>query len=335
LLDAKGRLCIVEVKKEGNPDTRKVVAQLLDYGAALWGLTVDEFERDVLRMKLGDDDPRTLREFIAEELVADADDPEEAAEHTLEELGETLRSGDFALVVAAPSIPAGVERVIEYLNARGQSVFGLEVSYFAGDVEAFVPRLVVRPTLGGRIAGNPVELKTPIDPDSYIASLPETAQDVVRDFLEQIEGQGGEVQWRSYGPHVRVRGASGPKVTVSMDADYLWIIVGPRKGIDPESQARAAERFRQIRGANVTDENATIRWNASSEDEIEAGLTVGRELVEDLVAKADAAWCSLAGTDRQHRPRSTSRRSTAFHAKRRFSSKAVLSYSRSPAASRA
>ena len=35
LLDDRGRLCIVEVKNEGNPDTRRVVAQLLDYAASL------------------------------------------------------------------------------------------------------------------------------------------------------------------------------------------------------------------------------------------------------------------------------------------------------------
>ncbi len=36
LLDEAGRLCIVEVKKEGNADTRRVVAQVLDYASALW-----------------------------------------------------------------------------------------------------------------------------------------------------------------------------------------------------------------------------------------------------------------------------------------------------------
>ena len=35
LLDERGQLAVVEVKKEGNPDTRRVTAQLLDYAAAL------------------------------------------------------------------------------------------------------------------------------------------------------------------------------------------------------------------------------------------------------------------------------------------------------------
>jgi hypothetical protein len=37
LLDDEGRLCLVEVKKEGNSDTRRVIAQVMDYAAALWG----------------------------------------------------------------------------------------------------------------------------------------------------------------------------------------------------------------------------------------------------------------------------------------------------------
>lgn len=110
---------MVEVKKEGNTDTRRVIAQLLDYASALWGLTLDEFEHRVLRSRLASDDQRTLAEFVRDELIDEAEDPDEATVHTCELLADTLRSGDFALVVAAPSVPPGVERQIEYLNARG------------------------------------------------------------------------------------------------------------------------------------------------------------------------------------------------------------------------
>jgi len=286
LLDEEGRLCIVEVKKEGNPDTRRVIAQLLDYAAALWGLTVEEFERSVLRRKLGDDDPRGLRDFILEELLVGAEDPEEAAEQTLEGLGETLRTGDFALVLAAPTIPAGVQRVIEYLNVRGGSVFGLEVSYFAGEIEAFVPRLVVRPSLGTRIAGQGARApKPPMDVETYVAALPESAQEPVQDFIARAESLGGEFQWRPYGPRVRVRGESGPKVITSMDADYLWLAVGPRKGLDPECGARAAQRLREIPAANVGDDYGRIRWTAADRGQIATGLAVAGDLVEELVAK--------------------------------------------------
>ena len=49
LVDQTGQICLVEVKNEGNPDTRRVVAQLLDYAAALWQLSIEDFARAVLR----------------------------------------------------------------------------------------------------------------------------------------------------------------------------------------------------------------------------------------------------------------------------------------------
>ena len=112
-------------------------------------------------------------EFVAREIAGDDATPELAAAIG-GGLGKTLAAGDFALVVAAPEIPAGVQRVIEYLNARGQRLYGLEVSYFKGQIECFVPRLVVRPLIldpagtGSRTTG--------IDRETFVASVAESAQ---------------------------------------------------------------------------------------------------------------------------------------------------------------
>jgi hypothetical protein len=51
----------------------------------------------------------------------------------------------FGLGDAAPVIPIGVQQVMEYLNGQGLRLYGLEVSYFKGTVECFVPRVVVTP----------------------------------------------------------------------------------------------------------------------------------------------------------------------------------------------
>lgn len=87
-------------------------------------------------------------------------------------VSETLRSGDFALVVAAPTIPEGVERVMEYLNARGLALYGFEVSYFKGEIEAFVPRIVIRPTVSTVIAGRDSQAasKAAVDPETNRAA---------------------------------------------------------------------------------------------------------------------------------------------------------------------
>jgi hypothetical protein len=155
LVDDRGEVCLVEVKKEGSPDTRRVVAQLLDYAAGLWGKTLRDFEQDVFLpyASTGERDlPVSLRGFLTDRFAAgvgdvsvDADVPPSAVEEIETALAENLRSGRFVLVVAAPEIPEGVRRVLDYMNAQGFRLYGLEVSYFNGPAECFVPRLAVQP----------------------------------------------------------------------------------------------------------------------------------------------------------------------------------------------
>lgn len=155
LIDDRGQVCLAEVKKEGNPDTRRVVAQLLDYAAALWGKTLDEFEQDVFlpyRRAVAGGAPISLREFLVdtfgsgdEDVSEDPDLPPSGVGEIETALAESLRNGRFVLVVAAPEIPEGVRRVLDYMNAQGHRLYGLEVSYFNGPTECFVPRLAIQP----------------------------------------------------------------------------------------------------------------------------------------------------------------------------------------------
>jgi hypothetical protein len=283
LLDDNGRLCLVEVKKEGNPDTRRVVAQVMDYAAALWGQTVEEFERDVLRPMLGPGDGQSLREFVLERLLSEADDGEEAADRLLEALGETLRSGDFALLVAAPTIPERVQKVMEYLNARGLAVYGLEVSYFAGEVEAFVPRVVVRPTIATKIAARePSSDRQSAEPATWFSLLPDQAEPLVRELLDQAVLQGAELQWRGYGPRLRVRGSAGPKVAATFEPGHAYLGVGAMKGIDPRPAEQVVTAVSEIGTARCGTAYASIALNAPREDLV-AFLDVGKSFLAELL----------------------------------------------------
>ncbi len=184
LVDAYGQICLVEVKNEGNPDTRLVIAQLLDYAAALWQMPVDNFEHDVLHPYLRSIDQHEaslpdIASYVADNLEdtpgdVDAGDDEDT-QSTLTDfpvnLEQTLASGHFRLIVAAPSIPTGIEKVIEYLNAQGHLIYGLEVSFFGGAAECFVPNLVVKPRVSEtkRIAARK---PTPIDEATLAERLP-------------------------------------------------------------------------------------------------------------------------------------------------------------------
>jgi len=162
LVDDRGQICVVEVKKEGNPDVRQVVAQLLDYACALRGKTLAEFERDVFLPYAGRHGaaPSSLSEYLVaafdltEEEATDADSPSPSIDTIETALSGSLRTGRFVLVVAAPKIPERVRCVLEYENAQGHRFYGLEVSYFklsdetlaTTEIECFVPRLAVQPS---------------------------------------------------------------------------------------------------------------------------------------------------------------------------------------------
>lgn len=135
----------MEVKKEGNPDVRRVVAQLLDYAAGLWGKTLLEFEQDVFlpyAEKAGGL-PISLRVLLADKFgrrvdegATDDTELQPSVEEIETALGENLLSGRFVLVVAAPVIPEPVRRVLDYMNAQGLRLYGLESATSTGQRSA-------------------------------------------------------------------------------------------------------------------------------------------------------------------------------------------------------
>ena len=176
---------------------------------------------------------------------------------------------------------------MEYLNGRGFTIYGLEVSYFAGVVEAFVPRIVVRPTIGARIAGrdSQAETRTSIDAETYFDTLPETVSDLVRAFIDEIPTLGAELQWRDYGPRIRVRGSAGPKVVASIQRDSAYLVTGPLQGIDPQPAQRALALLHGLAGVSAKP-GATypsINIRRASREELGAFFEVAKSFLTDLI----------------------------------------------------
>lgn len=280
LVDERGRLCLVEVKNEGNPDTRRVIAQLLDYAASLWGLGLDEFEQRVVQPFLSQEGVSPLpsvAEYVAGEIEGGGD-----ADGLADQLGQTLAAGEFALVVAAPRIPVGVQRVLEYLNARGQRMFGLEVSYFRGQVECFVPRLVVKPLTadpGGESRGAEA-----LDEETFVQQLPERARVAVTDLLRAVGDIGADVLWRSYGPSITVTRAQRRQVAW-VEAKRLGVTLKASGDFPQEPFDAARARFSEI-GAGAPTKDGWY-WNVSltesSDADLLAAFEAARGLVEELV----------------------------------------------------
>jgi hypothetical protein len=279
LMDDRGRLCLVEVKNEGNPDTRRVVAQLFDYAASLWGLSVEEFEQRVLHPFLAANGRvaplPTVAEYFAEATQRDPD----SSDNVVDQLAQTLATGDFALVVAAPQIPVGVQRVLEYLNARGQRLFGLEVSYFRGPVECFVPRLVVKPLISD--PGGESSAGSTLDEETFLGQIPERCRSAVATFLASATDAGADVLWRKYGPSITVMRGQQRQVSF-FESKRLGVTLKASGDFpqEPFDEARARLTAIGVGGATKDGWYYNVPLADASDAQLSEALEIARSLVD-------------------------------------------------------
>jgi hypothetical protein len=139
-IDQEGNIYIIETKLAKNPDKRYVLAQVLDYGAALWrtyensDVFVERLERSVAEAfgsTLGD----KIRDFIGGE-------SEEAA-GLLQTVRQNLGAGDFRFVVLMDRLNDRLKDLITFVNRNSQfTIYGVEMEFYKFDkFEILIPKL--------------------------------------------------------------------------------------------------------------------------------------------------------------------------------------------------
>jgi len=134
-VDSEGEIYVVETKLFRNADKRKVLAQVLDYGAALWHSYQDSeaFLRMLEKRLL--QKGQSLRNLL-EEHFGDA-------EKVLDGMRESLSLGKFRFVILMDSVPPDLKNLIRYVNRNTTfSVYIVELEYYVHpdqNIEIFVP----------------------------------------------------------------------------------------------------------------------------------------------------------------------------------------------------
>jgi len=150
LLGRGGDLAIVEFKTgPKNPDFRECLAQLLDYGSDLWGMTLEEFETRVVRQYFdGHHCPPAagMKGVTLEHAVLKAwpAEPEDAVDWR-ERLQAQLRDGSFLYVAVAQRFTPSVLRTLRYMNEamKAARFSAVELVRFSGkEHTAFEARFV-------------------------------------------------------------------------------------------------------------------------------------------------------------------------------------------------
>lgn len=145
--DPKGQLVIVEFKKGSeNPDVRKVVAQVLDYGASLWRYGYDALEAACLQHPLHDSS--SLVEIARQHFTSVGVDLDEEEFRTGME--SCLDTGAFLFVYCGRDLDSRTRRIMTYLAEGPRMRFlAVEMEYYRdteGSGAVLVPRIAFVPS---------------------------------------------------------------------------------------------------------------------------------------------------------------------------------------------
>lgn len=139
-IDEEGEIYIVETKLYKNSDKRKVVAQALDYGAALWKHSND-FNQFLMR--LDEDVQKRFKTSLNEKLKEFYNLNEEELDNLFENIKDNLSDGNFQFVVLMDKLDSRLKDLILYVNQSSQfNVYAVELDYYEHEShEIIIPKL--------------------------------------------------------------------------------------------------------------------------------------------------------------------------------------------------
>jgi hypothetical protein len=134
---AQGDIAIVECKLAANTESkRKVIGQILEYGAYLWQMSYEKVDVRIQQLK-----GKSLAELMTESIAGEWDE-----ELFRQGVTQTLANGSFILIIVVDEINEELRRILRYLNecstSSAFSLHALEVNRFqAGNTEILIPHL--------------------------------------------------------------------------------------------------------------------------------------------------------------------------------------------------
>lgn len=195
-IDQEGHIYVIEAKLSRNADRRKVVAQVLDYGAALWKAGADP---DDVLARLDRDSGGVHDKVESTFGLSDAE-----AVDVLNAVRRNLSTGTFRFVVVMDQIDERLRTLLAYVNQSSTfDLFGVELDlYHLADLDVVIPRLYgaeVRKSVGTPAADKRVWTEGDFFPALAAAHGPtaETAARALYGWGERI----GRIEWQAGALH--------------------------------------------------------------------------------------------------------------------------------------
>ena len=139
-IDKEGEIYIIETKLYKNPDKKTVVAQVLDYGAALWKHSGDF--SDFVGI-LDSSVQKTFKVSLNQKLQEYFGLSEEELSQLLDSVKNNLNGGILHFVILMDSLDDRLKDLILYVNQNSQfDIYAVELEYYKHDTyEIIIPRI--------------------------------------------------------------------------------------------------------------------------------------------------------------------------------------------------
>ncbi len=171
-VDNLGNLYVVETKLYKNPDKRAVVAQILDYGAALSEMDPDEIVKR-LDKRIGEREGLSLESKIATTFTES---------DILDVMRANLRESSIRFIVLMDVLQATLKDLIRFLNKSSTfSIYVVELEYYSvHDFEILIPHIF------GEETEKNVRSKVPRELTQTQKDYVQFFQKVVDDFRQKV-----------------------------------------------------------------------------------------------------------------------------------------------------
>jgi hypothetical protein len=268
--DDKGKLYIIETKLYRNQDKRKVVAQVLDYGAALWRHSSDFNE---FRADLSEQVQRQWNASLEDQIAARFSTDETGTEALLSAMKECLEHGKFAFMVLMDQVDDRLRDLISYVNTNSNfQVYAVELEYYQHDsYEILMPHVY-----GAEVKTPDSESKGPAPEwteERFFTELTGTnpkAAEVAHRLLAWLNEHADKVEWHggttmgSLVPQVYRNGilnSLSAVYTYGKVELYFQYLTGKAPFLEAEGREELRHRAETLLRKPVTDDMLTKRPN--------------------------------------------------------------------------
>lgn len=277
--DQRANLYLIETKLYKNPDKRIVLAQVLDYGAALWKEFADpddflrRLDRDIIAQR-----GKALLQVVADAYGLSA----EGASEFTENVKATVAEGRYRYVVLMDRVDDRLKDLISYVNANSAfDILGVGLDFYSDEgLDILIP------TLHGGQTRKPQpptgRTRRHWDETSFFADaearLPAEQQDALRELYTWARANADDV---SFGTGLRTA-SFGPK----------WSAVSPRSVLTAGSDGLLTLNFRWL----PPPEEARAWRRRIGLALAEKGLELGKGFEERFVVLPPDKWVQHLGS---------------------------------------